>query len=104
MRIEGTHGPTLAWDPGDGFKIERCLIALDQMGRGKGKLISGDVPQPAAWPEQEADPAYFWDNTLDGRPAGLHSSSPHVKEGVDFFNGMARPDYKPYIYPHPLVK
>ena len=86
------------------LRLSSCLIALDQMGRGKGKLISGDVPQPAAWPEQEADPAYFWDNTLDGRPAGLHSSSPHVKEGVDFFNGMARPDYKPYMYPHPLAK
>jgi len=26
-----------------------------------------------------------------------------VKDGVDFFNGVPKPGYTPYAYPHPLV-
>ncbi len=103
-RFESSYGgPNISWNAGDGFKILRCLVALDQMGRGKGTLISGDTPQPAAWPNEEADPAYIWNNTLNGKPATMTSSSPHVREGVDFFNGRAKPSYAPYTYPHPLV-
>jgi hypothetical protein len=103
-RCDGTYGgPNILWNTGDGFKIERCLVALDQTGRGRGNLISGDTPQPAAWPNQEPDPAYVWNNTLNGTPAKMDSGSPHIKEGVDFFNGVAKPDYTPYTYPHPLV-
>lgn len=103
-RCEGSYGgPNISWNAGDGFKILRCLIALDQMGRGKGSLISGDTPQPAAWPNEESDPAYIWNNTLNGKPATMSSDSPHVRDGVDFFNGMAKPHYTPYVYPHPLV-
>ncbi|MGA2069595.1 MAG: hypothetical protein ABSG86_31880 [Thermoguttaceae bacterium] len=103
-RFDGTYGgPNILWNTGDGFKIERCLVALDQTGRGKGNLISGDTPQPAVWPNQEPDPAYVWNNTLNGKSAIMNSSSPHVREGVDFFNGVAKPDYTPYTYPHPLA-
>jgi hypothetical protein len=103
-RIDSSYGGVnLVWNTGDGFKIERCLVALDQMGRGKGRLISGDVPSPAAWPQQEPDPTYVWNNTLNGRVGGLVSGSPHVKEGVDFFNGIPKPGYRPYAYPHPLA-
>jgi hypothetical protein len=103
-RCEGSYGgPNISWNAGDGFKILRCLAALDQMGRGEGTLISGDTPQPAAWPNEEADPVYLWNNRLNGKPAAMSSSSPHVREGVDFFNGLAKPGYTPYTYPHPLV-
>ncbi len=103
-RFDASYGaPNLLWNSGDGFKIERCLVALDQMGRGKGHLISGDTPQPAAWPNQEAEPTYVWNNTLNGKPAVMHASSPRIREGVDFFNGIAKPGYTPYTYPHPLV-
>lgn len=103
-RIDSSFGgANLAWNTGDGFKIERCLVALDQMGRGKGKLISGDAPAPAAWPEEVEDPTYVWNNTLNGRVGKLVSGSPHVKDGVDFFNGTPKPGYTPYTYPHPLV-
>lgn len=103
-RIDSSYGgANLAWNTGDGFRIERCLVALDQMGRGKGKLISRDVPVPAKWPEEVLDPAYVWNNTLNGRLGKLVSSSPHVRDGVDFFNGTPKPGYRPYTYPHPLV-
>ena len=104
-RYDDTHGgPNLLWNAGDGFRIERCLAALDQMGRGKGGRIAGDDPQPAAWPEQAREPTYVWHNTVNGAVRGLVSGSPHVTEGVDFLNGVAKPGYKPYRYPHPLVK
>ena len=103
-RIDASYGgANLVWTAGDGFKIERCLVALDQMGRGKGKRLSGDRPAPAAWPEEVQDPTYVWNNTLNGRVGKLVSSSPRIKEGVDFFNGTPKPGYSPYIYPHPLV-
>lgn len=103
-RLDDSHGgPNLVWNPGDSFRIERCQVALDQMGRGKGKLLSGDQPGPAAWPEQQEDPAYIWNNSLNGRVSGLVSGSPHVRENVDFFNGRPKPGYSPYRYPHPLV-
>lgn len=103
-RIDSSYGgANLVWNTGDGFKIERCLVALDQMGRGKGNLITGDVPVPAAWPEQVEDPTYVWNNTLNGRVGKLVSGSPRVKDGVDFFNDVPKPGYTPYAYPHPLI-
>ncbi len=103
-RIDSSYGgANLVWNTGDGFRIERCLVALDQMGRGKGRLISGDVSRPAAWPEEVLDPVYVWNNTLNGRVGRLVSSSPHLRDGVDFFNGTPKPRYNPYTYPHPLA-
>lgn len=103
-RFDDTHGgPNLVWHKGDGFRIERCLAALDQMGRGKGRAIRGDVPQPAAWPEQALEPTYVWNNTVNGRICGLVSASPHIREGVEFYNGLPKPGYTPTTYPHPLV-
>jgi hypothetical protein len=104
-RFDDTHGgPNLLWHTGDGFKIERCLVALDQMGRGKGTRITGDTPQPTAWPEQVREPTYIWNNTLNGVIRGLVSGSPHIKEDIDFFNGRPKPSYTPFTYPHPLAK
>ncbi|MCL4204646.1 MAG: hypothetical protein KJ000_19335 [Pirellulaceae bacterium] len=103
-RVDRSYGEVnLAWNPGDGFKIQRCLVALDQMGRGKGNPVTGTVPAPAAWPEQVEDPTYVWNNTLNGRVGRLVSSSPRIQDGVDFFNGTPKPGYTPYAYPHPLV-
>ena len=69
----------------------------------QGKLDFRRYALPAAWPEQVADPTYVWNNTLNGRAGKLVSGSPRVKDGVDFFNGIPKPDYTPYAYPHPLV-
>jgi hypothetical protein len=103
-RYDDTHGgPNLTWRTGDPYKIQRCVIALDQFGRGKGRLITGDEPTPVAWPEQASEPAYVWDNTLNGRVRGLVSGSPRLTEGVDFYNAVPKPGYTPYTYPHPLV-
>lgn len=79
----------------------------DQIGRGTDN--PGIFPQP-----QASEPAYFWNNTLNGSPvpAPNISCSNYVKpgdscadivSGRDFFNGVSRPNYTPYTYPHPLV-
>ncbi|MBN2005853.1 MAG: hypothetical protein JXA21_21020 [Anaerolineae bacterium] len=63
---------------------------------------------------QDAAPVYVWNNTLNGADAQLTVSDPwgcdtpsmadHIQEGRDFFNGIPRPDYMPYVYPHPLTQ
>jgi len=103
------HSPVLTWSNGDSFKILRAAVCLDQRGRGKGSLISGDAPPwgtgitPQAWPNQEAEPTYVWNNTLNGSPFRVDSQNPwRMQEGRDFFNS-AMPGYTPYTYPHPLT-
>ncbi len=57
---------------------------------------------------QSADPVYAWSNASAAGDAvpmvagGGAGSRMHVQENRDFFN-VARPDYAPYAYPHPLV-
>jgi hypothetical protein len=78
----------------------------DQVGRGTN---------------QSAEPVYQWDNTFEGAPAvvelfatwrnettGAVCTSPHptvhIQPGRDYFDGVPRPGYVPYVYPHPLVQ
>jgi hypothetical protein len=98
-----THGPGLSWTVGDKFTILRALVCLDQFGRGSGTLISGDYALPAEWPNEILEPAYFWNNTLNGNITGLYSESPHLISGRDFVNNEGPlPGYVPYTYPDPL--
>jgi hypothetical protein len=60
---------------------------------------------PVKWPNQVTEPCYSWNNTVleDGTAQNLSSTEPSIKEGRDFFNETAKPGYRPFIYPHPLV-
>jgi hypothetical protein len=91
------------WNTGDQYRITRASICLDQVGRGKGDLLKGSPPSPKAWPNQQLEPAYAWGNTLNGQQYQMTSSSPVIKEGRDFLNGVPMPGYQPYAYPHPLT-
>jgi len=97
------HG--MIFNTGDGFAIYKLLVALDQPGRGKGDLVSGNPPAPARWPNEALEPIYSWNNTLNGSPnyPGLRSPCPTVKENRDYYNNTPMPNYKPYPYPHPLA-
>ncbi len=89
------------WDQNSDANGYRCL---DQTGAGRSDLITGDDPTPVAWPNQESDPNYVWNNTVNGDVDDAVTNAPaHVQEGRDFFNGIPRPGYTPYVYPHPLV-
>jgi hypothetical protein len=103
------HTPLITFDNGDSFKILNVIACLDQRGRGKGDLISGDEQPwgsgvvPQAWPNQAIEPTYGWNNTLNGMPTRLITQDEfRMKEGRDFFNSPM-PGYAPYTYPHPLT-
>ena len=101
----GNQVPT--WRAGNRYQIHKVLIALDQPGRGRGDLITGDTPPPV-WPHQQIEPCYSWNNIhspggehINFTPAG--SSSQTLLQGRDYYNDTPMPGYTPYIYPHPLV-
>jgi hypothetical protein len=91
----GDRGPALSFAAGDSYKIHRVLVALDQIGRGKGDLLSGGstsapintVSGGATWPRQALEPAMSWNNVdVTGSPYGFNSSFPTVKLGRDYYN------------------
>ncbi len=82
----------------------------DQIGRGPDQYLWNGTP-PA--PPQPSEPLYVWNNTLNGSPTGVFvtnngsaikpgGSSHDIVAGRDYIIG-ARPNYTPYIYPHPLI-
>jgi hypothetical protein len=129
----GDRGPTLSFATGDSYQIHRVLIALDQVGRGKGDLLSGGIVDAPintvtggkSWPRQALEPAMSWNNVdVAGTAYGFNSSFPTEKLGRDYYNlGKGLPadgtpsqvssiyasalngtNYtRPYTYPHPLV-
>jgi hypothetical protein len=104
------------WAVGDHYEIRRPLILLDQPGRGQGDLIAGNPPRNiavsparAAWPHNALEPTYSWNNiyTPTGASVDLKVNPTNVwieVEGRDFYNNTPMPGYKPYVYPHPLVR
>jgi len=129
----GDRGPALSLAAGDSYEIHRVLIALDQVGRGKGDLLSGgsvDAPintvtGSKSWPRQALEPAMSWNNVdIAGTAYGFKSSFPTEQLGRDYYNlGKGFPvgstpsqvssiytaavngtNYTgSYTYPHPLV-
>jgi hypothetical protein len=90
------------WRTGDNYRITRATACLDQTGRGRGALVSGNPPTPQ-WPNQVPEPAYAWNNRLNGQPVRMASSSLFIREGRDYYNDQPMPGYRPYTYPHPLT-
>jgi hypothetical protein len=100
-------GTQLKFNPGDKFEIYRCLIALDQPGRGKGDLLRwvargssasyyNTVTGGAAWPHQALEPVYCWNNSVNGALnspiATVFSPYPTVRENCDYYNYAAAVD------------
>jgi hypothetical protein len=94
------------WDDNDPI-TSTVRFALDQTGRGKGDLLTGDAPLnattgTATWPHQASEPSYAWNNTYNGNPLTFISESVHIVANRDFFNAPLV-GYTPYSYPHPLA-
>jgi hypothetical protein len=96
-------GTPLKFDTGDTYEIWKVIHSLDQPGLGKGDLLKGLPGLPAKWPNQVSEPCYSWNNTQSGQARNLFSTEPSIEEDRDFFNGVPKPGYKPYTYPHPLI-
>ena len=91
--------PSMSFCAGDALEIRRVDHALDQPGRARGSLISGDNPTPPpGGDDQVTEPCYSWNN---GQAS--FSGGPGVRANVHYFNNTPMPGYTPYIYPHPLV-
>ena len=69
------------------FLSARCLIALDQNGRGKGDLISSSSG-PRDWPNQQQETCFSWNNknTDTDQVYGINTSIPTQHEGSDYIN------------------
>ena len=127
------RGPNLKFATGDTYQIHRILTGMDQVGRGKGDLLSGNdssaintVTGRRSWPHQALEPAMSWNNvyTPTNTAYGYCGSVPTEIEGRDYYNlgkGLAA-DSTPskvsstytaslngiaytvtYTYPHPLT-
>ena len=84
------------WD----LSSTRCM---DQIGLGRGDLISGDTPTPVGWSNPISDPAYDWNNLINGAVWKAFSNVPTIiQENRDFYHQI-KPGYTPYTYPHPLT-
>ena len=57
----GDRGPALLFNVGDEFSIRNVLVGLDQNGRGKGDLLTGQK-QPRFWPNQQQETCFSWNN------------------------------------------
>jgi len=97
---------SLNFNAGDAFKIYKVNQAIDQPGRAKGSLITGDAPvKPAGWNDQVTEPCYAWNNVSGGtQQVGFGQGDLIIRPGEHYFNNTPMPGYAPYIYPHPLVK
>jgi hypothetical protein len=88
----------------DGNQLANGWPCRDQIGRGKDSAL-WTTSNP--YPPQASEPAYFWNNTVQGGGAlgvSIHNNcDAWIVSGRDYFNDTARPDYTPYPYPHPLV-
>lgn len=110
-----TTTASTAFVVGDNYKILRTTRVMDAVGLGAGKLLSGSTPQcpvadpclgtAASWIEQEDEPSYAWNNTLNGvngaqigstsiLVSGNHvdltfARSPHIIQDRDIFQHVA---------------
>jgi len=83
-----SHGPS-AWDQSSSNSGYACI---DQVGRGKGNLLTGVFPNKVnsvtnaiAWPNQAIEPLYEW---LDANSMGSMASSEQpdvIKQNRDFY-------------------
>ena len=98
--------PPLYFNSGDSYEIRKVLVALDQVGQGKGDLRNGLPFTPASFPNTVLEPCYSWNNWTNAAHSDqldFVSNQGQMKEGRDFFNRTPKPGYTPYIYPHPLT-
>jgi hypothetical protein len=95
----------LNFTAGNTFKIYKVNQAIDQPGRARGSLITGNPPiKPTAWNNQVTEPCYAWNNVSGGtQQVGFGRGNLVVRPGEHYFNNTPMPGYVPYTYPHPLV-
>jgi hypothetical protein len=102
-------------NPWDGNQGVLGYPALDQTARGTClDQVRGDNPinqrtGTAAWPRNQSEPIYEWNNTIQPIPNNpgalfdVQCTADLLQQGRDYYNNTPMPGYTPYTYPHPLV-
>jgi hypothetical protein len=96
----GYWSASMSFCAGDTLEIRKVDYALDQPGRARGSLISGNPPVcPAGWNDQVTEPCYSWNN------GGVNfSGGPGVRANIHYFTETPMPGYTEFTYPHPLTR
>lgn len=107
-RAYNPWGQVTGSNPWDGNQDASGYPCLDQVGRGKCDLLSGDSPTPVGWPHQASEPLCLWNNHWTPVPNNtghlVASQHPVIQANRDWFDGAPKAGYTPYIYPHPLTR
>jgi hypothetical protein len=95
----GDRGPELLFPSGTEYQIMKPLAVLDQPGRGKGQLLTGEktwtnsMTGTKEWPNQAQEPIFFWNNFYTGTSGtstpqnqGAFSKELCVQPNRDFYN------------------
>lgn len=102
--VDQTHpGACDGSSPWDGNQTSNGWPCRDQIGRG-GDITPWTNASP--YPRQTSEPAYLWNNTMNGAPAQVqirNDSGAWIQAGRDYVNGTPRPGYAALPYPHPLI-
>jgi hypothetical protein len=98
------YAPPMTFNRGDTYEIWKVVTTLDQPGQGKSDLLSGLPALPKRWPHNVVEPCYSWNNKdPHGNEVDLHTVEGSIQEGSDYYNRTRKPNYAPYVYPHPLT-
>lgn len=100
----GGYGSNLSFSVGEAFSLWKTTETIDQPGRVKGSLITGDSPTPpVGWNNQEDEPVYIWDNKRsDGSDVLVSAQQPVIRLDEHYIVGEAKPGYSAYTFPNPL--
>lgn len=90
---------------GDGVIFDNKLIGqfqhsivLNNDGAGAGQGDNCNYPC-----KDQTRSLYIWNNSINDNPIDIDNRTPNIlQQNRDYFR-YAKPDYTPYIYPHPLV-
>ena len=92
------QGGGVTWATGNSYQIHRCLVVLDQPGRGQCDLITGFTPTvnsttgTAIWPHQKLEPCYSWNEIYSPGAVQMNIQTGCTSlfhENRDFYNQAA---------------
>ena len=102
IRLDTTLMPDYIFAPNQQYEIRRLKGILDGPGRGQTVAISGTWPPRHQDLQQKNEPIYQWNNQLNEKPVQIFSKQGSIIDGQHYINGLPKPGYTPYTYPHPL--
>ncbi|HWD19967.1 MAG TPA: hypothetical protein VHB20_11880 [Verrucomicrobiae bacterium] len=103
--IPAARHPHVVFNTGDTVKFYKVIAALDMPGMGQSDPLRRDKQgHPVGrWPNQQIEPIYSWNNTLNGADAGVTTRNALMQAGIHYLNNTPKPGYAPFTYPHPLA-